>query len=60
MPVIRLDTYITRIAGDCDDCGFSALRRLRLYELAAAGVKTYSDTTYCARCRTEAMRGERA
>jgi len=53
---IRLDGYVVPVAGECIDCGFDALRRVRVYHLGATGVTTHADKTFCGRCRAEEKR----
>lgn len=56
--VIRLSVYTSNIAGECPDCRFDALRRVRAYELLETGVTTRVDKTLCGRCKAEEKRGQ--
>lgn len=50
-------TYITEPAdGECGDCGFDALRRVRVYVLTEHGVTNIASRIYCGRCHAEERR----
>lgn len=58
MRIMLIDiTYVHEpIDGECVDCGFDALRRVRAYHLGSVGVTQVADRTYCARCKAEERR----
>lgn len=53
---VDITTIVEPAEGECEDCHFDALRRIRGYNLTAAGVTTLFDQTYCGRCRLEEKR----
>lgn len=56
---IEITTIVEPADGDCEDCGFDALRRIRGYHLSPTGVSQMFDQTYCGRCRLEEKRERR-
>lgn len=53
---IEVTTITEPAEGECEDCGFDALRRIRGYHITPSGVRTLFDSTFCGRCRAEEKR----
>ena len=50
--VVRITPLITP-AGECPECGFDSLRRVRMFMLSSTGVSPVADVTACGRCRNK-------
>lgn len=54
--VIRLTPIQDRFPGECPECGYESLVRVRLAHLTMQGVGIMADAILCGRCAAERKR----
>ena len=57
--IITLWVHAEPIEGECETCGYDALRRITAHQVTAGGVRTHVDKAACGRCAAERRRNER-